>query len=52
MKWEFEDGEIGEATLLVGADGIHSSVSKYLYPDLTPTFLEASASLLQFRRRS
>lgn len=38
VKWEFEDGEIGEASLLVGAEGIHSSVRKYLYPDLTPTF--------------
>ena len=26
------------ATLLIGADGIHSSVRKYLYPDLTPHF--------------
>ncbi|KAF4628375.1 hypothetical protein G7Y89_g9772 [Cudoniella acicularis] len=38
VKWEFEGGEVGEADILVGADGIHSTVRKYLYPDLKPTF--------------
>ena len=39
--WEFEDGTIGQAACLVGADGIHSRVRKYLYPDLEPHFTNA-----------
>lgn len=38
VTWEFQDGSIGSADLLVGADGIHSTVRRYLYPDLKPTF--------------
>ncbi|KAJ5120044.1 hypothetical protein N7448_010713 [Penicillium atrosanguineum] len=38
VTWEFEDGTTGHAACLVGADGIHSRVRKYLYPDLEPRF--------------
>ncbi|RFU32811.1 hypothetical protein B7463_g3495, partial [Scytalidium lignicola] len=38
VMWEFEDGTTQSAGILVGADGIHSTVRRYLYPDLTPTF--------------
>ena len=38
VTWEFADGTTGSAPLLIGADGIHSTVRKYLYPDLTPKF--------------
>lgn len=41
VTWEFEDGQIGRAACLVGADGIHSRVRKYLYPDLEPQFTNA-----------
>ncbi|KAM0255939.1 hypothetical protein ACHAQJ_005341 [Trichoderma viride] len=38
VTWAFTDGSTASAKLLVGADGIHSRVRKYLYPDLTPQF--------------
>ncbi|KAH8814821.1 hypothetical protein F5884DRAFT_151908 [Xylogone sp. PMI_703] len=38
VTWEFQDGNTESADILVGADGIHSTVRRYLYPDLTPTF--------------
>jgi 2-polyprenyl-6-methoxyphenol hydroxylase and related FAD-dependent oxidoreductases len=41
VTWEFEDGTTGHAACLVGADGIHSRVRKYLYPDLEPQFTKA-----------
>ena len=41
VTWEFEDGQTAQAACLVGADGIHSRVRKYLYPDLEPRFTNA-----------
>jgi 2-polyprenyl-6-methoxyphenol hydroxylase-like FAD-dependent oxidoreductase len=38
VTWEWEDGSVQSAGILVGADGIRSTVRKYLYPDLEPTF--------------
>jgi 2-polyprenyl-6-methoxyphenol hydroxylase-like FAD-dependent oxidoreductase len=38
VTWEFSDGTTESASILVCADGIHSTVRKYLYPDLKPTF--------------
>ncbi|KAL3454133.1 hypothetical protein BJX65DRAFT_262855 [Aspergillus insuetus] len=43
VTWEFEDGSVGSASCLVGADGIHSKVRSYLYPDLEPTFTHTMA---------
>ncbi|CAG8884479.1 unnamed protein product [Penicillium salamii] len=41
VSWGFEDGTTGQAACLIGADGIHSRVRKYLYPDLEPKFTNA-----------
>ncbi|KAK6595977.1 kynurenine 3-monooxygenase [Botrytis cinerea] len=38
VEWEFTDGTTGTAPLLIGADGIHSTVRRYLYPDLETKF--------------
>ncbi|KAI9036890.1 FAD-dependent oxidoreductase [Aspergillus affinis] len=38
VTWQFADGAAEKATCLVGADGIHSRVRKYLYPELEPKF--------------
>lgn len=38
VTWEFSDGMTESADILVGADGIHSTVRRYLLPDLEPTF--------------
>lgn len=35
----FEDGTTISSSMLIGADGIHSTVRRLLYPDLTPKFL-------------
>ena len=35
----FEDGTTTTSSILIGADGIHSTVLRLLYPDLTPKFL-------------
>jgi 2-polyprenyl-6-methoxyphenol hydroxylase-like FAD-dependent oxidoreductase len=39
VTFAFADGSTAEAGRLVGADGIHSTVRKYLYPDLETRFL-------------
>ncbi|TAQ90124.1 hypothetical protein B7494_g1583 [Chlorociboria aeruginascens] len=39
VLWEFQDGSIQSADILVGADGIHSTVRRYLYPELSPKFI-------------
>lgn len=38
VTWSFTDKTEASASLLIGADGIHSQVRKYLYPDLEPRF--------------
>ncbi|CAJ0547534.1 Ff.00g042880.m01.CDS01 [Fusarium sp. VM40] len=38
VTWRFTDGSEESASILVGADGIHSRVRSYLHPDLAPKF--------------
>lgn len=39
VELRFEDGKTAASSILIGADGIHSTVRRFLYPDLTPKFL-------------
>lgn len=39
VTFALTDGTQISTAILVGADGIHSTVRKYLYPDLEPTFI-------------
>ncbi|KAH0341563.1 salicylate hydroxylase, partial [Aureobasidium melanogenum] len=38
VTWQLVNGTTKTSSLLVGADGIHSRVRKYMYPDLAPKF--------------
>jgi 2-polyprenyl-6-methoxyphenol hydroxylase-like FAD-dependent oxidoreductase len=38
VSWQLTNGATRTSSLLIGADGIHSRVRKYMYPDLTPKF--------------
>ncbi|KAH7126013.1 hypothetical protein EDB81DRAFT_730343 [Dactylonectria macrodidyma] len=38
VTWQFSDGSEAQASLLIGADGIHSRVRQYLYPGLVAKF--------------
>lgn len=43
VEWQTHDGTVMSSSALVGADGIHSTVRRYLYPDLVPTFTGMAA---------
>ena len=38
VKFEFADGSVETASLLIGADGIHSKVRQYIIPNLSPKY--------------
>jgi 2-polyprenyl-6-methoxyphenol hydroxylase-like FAD-dependent oxidoreductase len=41
VTWRFGDGTSQSASLLAGADGIHSRVRGYIHPDIQPVFTNA-----------
>ncbi|KAJ2980615.1 hypothetical protein NQ176_g2536 [Zarea fungicola] len=38
VTWQFRNGSTASASILIGADGIHSKLRSYLAPNLEPTF--------------
>ncbi|PVI00653.1 kynurenine 3-monooxygenase [Periconia macrospinosa] len=38
VTFELDDGTVRTSSLLVGADGIHSEVRKYIFPDCAPIY--------------
>ncbi|RAO73865.1 uncharacterized protein BHQ10_009877 [Talaromyces amestolkiae] len=38
VTWAFTDDTEASASLLIGTDGIHSQVRRYMYPDIEPRF--------------
>ncbi|CAD0110308.1 unnamed protein product [Aureobasidium uvarum] len=38
VTWQLINGTTKTSSLLIGADGIHSRVRQYMYPDLSPKF--------------
>lgn len=42
VTWQLIDGTTKTSSLLIGADGIHSRVRKYMYPDLSPKFTDVA----------
>lgn len=43
VTWKARDGSTATASLLIGADGIHSTVRSYLAPDVKPAFAHMAA---------
>jgi 2-polyprenyl-6-methoxyphenol hydroxylase-like FAD-dependent oxidoreductase len=41
VTWSFADESQASASLLIGADGLHSQVRTYLHPDIEPRFTKA-----------
>lgn len=39
VRFAFKDGTTTSASVLIGADGIHSTVRKYMYPTVIPRYL-------------
>jgi len=45
VTWQFEDGSVENASLLIGADGIRSTVRSHLAPGIKPVFSGGAAVL-------
>jgi 2-polyprenyl-6-methoxyphenol hydroxylase-like FAD-dependent oxidoreductase len=52
VTFAFSDGTTETASLLIGADGIHSQVRKYLFPDIKPIYSGITAVTASVSRSS